>query len=128
MNVKFPAGTIADVSVFIMYSGHSFFLKCRVEEFTFMRTVDRLSDILNVKNLYGKDFKQPWKSFKQIIWGELKVNLIEYLLRLKAIGGTPLIIHRRKTFAVGFITANSSTKIPALKLMENNDFQSYLVL
>ena len=87
-----------------------------------MRTTDRLSDILNVKNLYGKGFKQPLKLFKQIIWGELKVNLIQHLLRLKAIGGTPLIIHRRKTFPVGFITANSSTKMSALELTENNDF------
>ena len=98
------------------------------QHFTFMRKIDRLSDIFNVKNLYGKGFKQPLKSYNQIIWCELKVNLIEYLLILKTIDGTPLIIHRRKTFAIGFITAKSSTKIPALKLMENNDFQSYLVL
>ena len=93
-----------------------------------MRTIDRLSDILNVKNLCGKGFKQPLKSCNQIIWGELKINLIEHSLSLKAIDGTPLIIPRRKTFAIGFITAKSSAKIPALELMENNDFQSYLVL
>ena len=49
----------------------SFFPKCRSE-----RTVDRLSDILNVKNLYGKSFKQPLKSWNKIIWGKLNVNLL----------------------------------------------------
>ena len=122
MNVKFPAPTIADASAFIMYSGHPFFQNAEATVH-FMRTIDRLSDILNVKNLYGKGFKQPLKSCNQIIWGELKV---EYLLTLKTIDGTPLIIHRRKTFAVGFITTNSSTKMIALELMENDDFQYYL--
>ena len=62
------------------------------------------------------------------MWDKLKVNLIEYLLTLKTIGGTLLIIQHRKNFVVGLITANSSTKMLALDLMENNDFQSYLVL
>ena len=62
------------------------------------------------------------------MWDKLKVNLIEYLLTLKTIGGTLLIIQHRKNFAVGLITANSSTKMLALDLMENNDFQSYLNL
>ena len=91
-----------------------------------MRTNDRVSDILNVKNLHGKGFKQPLKSCNQIIWSELNVKLIEYLLALKTIDSTPLILHRRKTFAVGFITANLSTKMLALDLMENNDFQYIL--
>ena len=119
MNVKFPAPTIADASAFIMYSGHPFFQNAEATVH-FMRTIDRLSHILNVKNLYGKGFKQPLKSCNQIIWGELKVNLIEYLLTLKTISGTPLIIQRRKNFAVGFIT------MLALDLMENNDFSLIL--
>ena len=120
MNVKFAAPTIADTSAFIMYSGHPFFQNAEATVH-FMRTIDRLSGILNVKNLHGKGFKQPLKSCNQIIWGELNVNLIEYLLTLKTTDGTPLIIQRRKTFAVGFSTANSSTKMLALELMENND-------
>ena len=119
MNVKFPAPTIADASAFIMYSGHPFFQNAEATVH-FMRTIDRLSDILNVKNLYGKGFKQPLKSCNQIIWGELKVNLIEHLLTLKTISGTPLIIQRRKNFAVGFIT------MLALDLLENNDFSLIL--
>ena len=119
MNVKFSAPTIADASAFIMYSGHPFFQNAEPTVY-FMRTIDRLSDILNAKNLYGKGFKQPLKSCNQIIWGKLKVNLIEYLLTLKTISGTPLIIQRRKNFAVGFIT------MLALDLMENNDFNLIL--
>ena len=108
-----------------MYSGHPFFQNAE-PTVHFMKTIDRLSDILNVKNLYGKGFKQPLKSCNQIIWGKLKVNLIVYLLTLKTISGTPLIIQRRKNFAVGFITANSSTKLLALDLMQNNDFSLIL--
>ena len=127
MNVKVPARNIADARLFIIYSGHRFFQHAEATVH-FMRTIDRLFNILNVKNLYGKGFKQPLISCNQIIWGQPKVNLIEYLLTLKTIGGTPLIIQHRKIFPVGFITANSSTKMLALDLMENNDFQSYLVL
>ena len=45
---------------------------------------------------------------------------------MKTINGTPLILHRRKTFIVRFITAALSAKILALELMENNDFQYIL--
>ena len=126
MNVKFPAIAIVDTNAFIMYAGHLFFQNAEATV-QFMMTIDRLSNILNEKNVYDQGFKQPLKSCNQVIWGELKVNLIESLLTLKNIDGTPLIMHCRKTFAVGFITSTSSTKMLALELMENNDFQSYLV-
>ena len=126
MNVKFPAIAIVDTNAFIMYAGHLFFQNAEATV-QFMMTIDRLSNILNGKNVYDQGFKQPLKSCNQVIWGELKVNLIESLLTLKNIDGTPLIMHCRKTFAVGFITSTSSTKMLALELMENNDFQSYLV-
>ena len=126
MNVKFPAIAIADTSAFIMYSGHLFFQNAEATV-QFVMAIDTLSNILNGKYLYDKGFKQLLKSCNQVIWGELKVNLIEYLLTLKTTDGTPLIMHCRKTFAVGFITSTSSTKMLALELMENNDFQSYLV-
>ena len=116
MNVKFPAIAIADTSAFIMYSGHLFFQNAEATV-QFMMTIYRLSNILNGKNLYDKGFKQPLKSCNQVIWGELKVNSIEYLLTLKTIDDTPLIMHCRNTFAVGFIISTSSTKMLALELM-----------
>ena len=125
MNVKFPAPIIVHASAFSMYSGHPFFQNAEATVHL-MRTIDRSSDILNVKKLYGKGFKQPLKSCNQIIWGEPKVNLIEYLLTLKTISVTPLTIQRIKNIAIGFIRANSSTKMLALDLMENNDFSLIL--
>ena len=116
MNVKFPAKAIADTSAFIMYSGHLFFQNAEVTV-QFMMTIYRLSNILNGKNLYDKGFKQPLKSCNQVIWGELKVNSVEYLLTLKTIDDTRLIMHCRNTFAVGFIISTSSTKMLPLELM-----------
>ena len=55
-----------------------------------MRTIDILSDILDVK----KGFKQPLKSCNQIVWNELIVNLIEYLLTLKSIDGASSILEK----------------------------------
>ena len=66
MNVKAPARNIADARLFIIYSGHRFFQHAEATVH-FMRTIDRLSNILNVKNLYVKRFKQPLKSCNQII-------------------------------------------------------------
>ena len=66
MNLKFAAPTIADASELIMYSGHPFFKNAEATVH-FTRTIDRFSDILNVKNLYGKGFKQPLKLCNQIL-------------------------------------------------------------
>ena len=109
MNVKFAAQTVADVSKFIMYLVYSSFQNAEATAHC-MRTIDRLFNILNVKNLYDKGFKQSLKLCYQIIWSELIVNEIEYLLILKTIDDRPLILYRRKTFAVGFIAAALSKK------------------
>ena len=94
MNVKFAAQTVADLSEFIMYPAHPSFQNAEATAH-FIRTIDRLFNILNVKNLYDKGFKQSLKLCYQIIWSELIVNVIEYLLTLKTIDDTPLILHRR---------------------------------
>ena len=104
MNVKFAAQTVAVLSEFIMYPTHPSFQNAEATAL-FMRTIDRLFNILNVKNLYDKGFKQSLKLCYQIIWSELIVNVIEYFLTLKTIDDTPLILHHREIFAVGFITA-----------------------
>ena len=57
-----------------------------------MRIIDgRLFDLLNVKNPYGKCFKQPVKLYNQIIWSELIDNSVVYLATLKSNDNTPLI-------------------------------------
>ena len=61
MNVKTAAQTfissVADAIEFMMFSVILFS----------MRTNDRLSNFLNVKNPYGKGFKEPFKLCNQII-------------------------------------------------------------
>ena len=77
MSVKFAAQTVADVSEFIMYPAYPSFQNAEARAH-FMRAIDRLFNILNVKNLYDKGFKQSLKLCYQIIWGELIVNVIEH--------------------------------------------------
>ena len=107
------------MSEFIMYPAYPSFQNAEATAH-FMRTIDRLFNILNVKNLYDRGFKQSLKLCYQIIWSELILNVIEYLLILKTIDDTPLILHRRKNFAVVFITAALSKKAFAFDWANGN--------
>ena len=117
------SSSVADAIEFMMLACNPSFKNGTIE---FIRIIDRLFDLLNVRNPYGKGFKQPLRTSNEIIWNETIDNSIDYLLTLKSIDGTPLILHRRKTFIVGFITAALSTRMLALELMRNNDFQYIL--
>ena len=103
MNVKIAAQTfssfVADMTEFMMILGHPFFKNAEATVH-FMRTSDRLLNLLNVKNRYGKCFKQPPKLYNQIVWSELIDNSVEYPPTMKTIDNTPLISHRRETFIV----------------------------
>ena len=82
-----------------MILGHPFFQNAEATVH-FMRTSDRLLNLLNAKNRYGKCFKQPLKLYNQIVWSELIDNSVEYPPTMKTIDNTPLISHRRETFIV----------------------------
>ena len=92
MNVKIAAQTFsssaADTTEFMMILGHPFFQNAKATVH-FMRITDRLLDLLNVKNPYGKCFKQPLKLYNQIVWSELFDNSVEYPPTLKTIDDTP---------------------------------------
>ena len=113
MNVKFACQTlsasVADAIEFLMQSGHPFFQNAegRIE---FIRVIDRLFDVLNVRNPFGKGFKCPLKQSNSTVWQSVIDLSISYLLELKCEDGAPLVKHRRKTFVIGFITSALTAK------------------
>ena len=78
------SSSVANAIEFMMLLGHPFLQNA---EATF-HLIDRFFDLLNVKNLYNKSFKQPLKSCNQIMLNQLIDNSIEHLLTLKA-----MIVH-----------------------------------
>lgn len=66
--------------------------------FNFIRTIDKLFDILNTRNPLGKGSKQPLKLHNKDEWETELVMIAKYLLSLKSGDGQLLITHKRKTF------------------------------
>lgn len=75
----------------------------------FIRILDRLFDILNSRNPYGKGFKQPLRKESIAHWEDALETSARYLLRLQSNSGQMLITHRRKTFIIGFCVTIKST-------------------
>ena len=71
----------------------------------FIRKIDRLFDVMNIRSPFGKDFKRPLFLHDCAKWKIIFEESITYLITLKTKAGTTLITHRRKTFLVGFIIA-----------------------
>lgn len=74
----------------------------------FIRYIDRIFDILNCRNPYGKKFKAPIRPTTIKYFEEVFSKASQYFKTLK-IDGVPLLSHNRKTFALGFIATMEST-------------------
>ena len=75
----------------------------------FIRTIDRLFDMLNSRNPMAKGFKQPLRKESEEIWKEVFINTANYLLTLRTNYSQLLSTHGCKTFENGFATIILST-------------------
>lgn len=92
-----------------------FCLKIQLPEFEgceatvkFLRTFDRLFDILNSRNPLAKTFKAPMRQRNQHFWHGFLENTKRYIHSLKDTYGTPMTRTNRKTPFVGFLVAINS--------------------
>ena len=120
MNVRLAAQTlsssVADAIEFLMENGHPLF-KGTEGTIKFIRNIDKLFDLLNVKNPHGKGFKQAIRLENKLLWENTIPKSISYLLSLTDLNNVPLITHRRRTFVKGFIIAALSTRDLSIKLL-----------
>ena len=110
MNVALAAQTlsssVADAIDYLRKIGHPAFQGSE-ETVKFIRTIDRTFDLLNSRNPYGKGYKQPIRPESLNYYEGLVLELSKYISSL-SIDGTPILNHRRKTFAVGFMACLKS--------------------
>ena len=131
MNVKIAAQTLSSsVADAIEYLMH-----CNLPSFAgaegticFIRNIDRLFDLLNSKNVYGKGYKKPLFLNDHIKWKQTIDDITTYLINITDAFGLPMIRHRRKNFLLGFIVAAISIKELSYKLLtqENEPFKYVL--
>ena len=96
----------------------------------FIRTIDRLFDLLNSRNPWAKGFKAPLRLSSRDTWQEILLSTAEYLLSLKTTTSVPqpLSTSQRKTFVIGFVTCFKSTILMATQMLSlsTNPFQYLL--
>lgn len=93
----------------------------------FLRTIDRLFDILNSRNPFGKGFKTPIFS-KNIEYLRHIVNdTTKYLFSLKTSDGRLLHRTARKTFIYGLSIAAQSILDISTEIFKNNESFKYIL-
>ena len=94
MNVSIAAQTlrssVADAIEFLNKAMHLQQFGGSESMVDFIRLIDRLFDILNSRNPFGKGFKQPLRLCTEHRWSSILKSSAEYLLSLKAPNGQPL--------------------------------------
>jgi hypothetical protein len=77
----------------------------------FIHTIDRLFDMLNSRNPFGKGFKTPLRLQSKDTWQEIFSTTAKYLLSLKTntLPTQLLSTTARKTFIIGFVACIKST-------------------
>ena len=80
MNIRIVAQTlsnsVADAIEYLKLGGHPS-LKNAEGTIEFIRKIDKLFDLLNVKNPFGKGYKQPQRSSYKDVWNETIDSSIE---------------------------------------------------
>lgn len=95
---------------------------------TFIRTVDKLFDMLNSRNPLGKGSKGPLKLINKNYWEAELLMIAKYLLSLKSADGKFLVTQKRKTFILGFvITIKSTIEMATMMLTQPVDPFKYLL-
>ena len=124
INVKVEAQTlsssVANAIEYLMTSGHAKFADVE-GTIRFICIIDKLFDLLNLRNPFGKGFKKPLFLYDAARWRSTIHTLASYLLSLTGNSGVPLIRHRRKTFILGFIAASKSVRELAYLLLTRKD-------
>lgn len=120
MNVRLAAQVlssgVADAVEYLHKCGYKNFEGSQAT-ISFIRCMDKLFDMLNSKNLFGKGFKSPLTRKNAKVWLSTFETCENYLKSLK-INGTPVFSHTRKTFALGFIITMHSIKNLALEFLQ----------
>ncbi|KYN19749.1 THAP domain-containing protein 9, partial [Trachymyrmex cornetzi] len=106
MNISIAAQTISrSVADAINYLRDH----CKLKEFygseattEFLCMFDRIFDLMNSRNIFGKDYKTPLKWSNLEYWNKIFVETEQYI-RTLTLEDMPLLRHQRKTFALGFL-------------------------
>lgn len=76
----------------------------------FIETIDWLFDFLNIRNPFGKSFKQPLTKNRLLHMNKVLPDKLNYLFNLQTADGKKLLINiGRKTFICGLAIAVKST-------------------
>ena len=76
----------------------------------FLRVIDRLIDLLNSRNPFGRGYKAPLRESNKTIREPCLDEAYKYISGLKSPDGMLMTSTRRKTGFVGFLAAIKSTK------------------
>ena len=87
---------------------------------TFVRTFDRLFDLLNSRNPFGKGYKAPLKPSTFNFWMPFVDEAYSYIWNLRDLKGVLMTHSRRKTPFIGFLCAIASVKCLYNSLVEGN--------
>lgn len=122
MNVRLAAQVlssgVADAIEYLNKSGYEQF-KGSEATVKFIRVLDKMFDILNSKNPFGRGFKSPLTLKNATLWIDSFEEFQKYLNLLK-INNEQILCHTRKTFALGFIITMHSIKNLALELLKRD--------
>lgn len=123
MNVRLAAQTVssgvADALAFLMESGNPAFLNCNAT-IHFIRTFDRIFDVMNARNCFGTGYKSPMSLQNRKWWEMVFKETADFILNDLMCEEGSILIHPRKTFALGFLVNISSYKNLAADLLEGD--------
>ncbi|KYN29364.1 THAP domain-containing protein 9, partial [Trachymyrmex cornetzi] len=130
MKVRYAAHTlsasVANAIKFLKKVGLKEFQDCDATV-KFIEIIDWLFDVLNSRNPFGKDFKQPLTKNRLTYLKKVIPEKINYLFNLEAKDGTKLIKTGRRTFIYGFALALKSILEVAEDIFNERPHYKYLL-
>lgn len=127
MNVSIAAQTLSSsVADALQYLKQTYenFKDCGAT-ITFIRVFDRLFDVQNTRNNFGKGYKEPLSLQNRFKWEKIFKESEDYIKTLTC-NGRPIFQHNRRTFAIGFLVNIISFKNLAFYLLHEKQQRYFL--
>ena len=102
LSVQALSNSTAQALLCLKQLGHAEFQSCQ-ETVTFIQMLDKLFDIMNSRNPFGKGFKAPLRMANQVTWLPFLAQAEDYLVNLQTETGLPFIKAKEKQQFLGYV-------------------------
>lgn len=126
LSVQTLSNSTAQALLCLKKLGYAAFQGCE-ETVHFIEIMDKLFDLMNSRNPFGKGFKAPLRQVNKQTWLSFLNQAEDYIINLQTVEGVPLYASKRKTSILGYLVMIKNVKSIFEEYIEKEKVLKYIL-